>query len=181
MGQSARTEIVNAAKNLVAIIGARELFRCFSRCCRTLLPALAIILGPCLSHAGLVPFDLRCESVRDPLGVDVAQPGLSWKLESQTRGQRQTAFQILVASSTNALNSDQGDWWDSGKVLSDESLQTYAGRPLASRAQCFWKVRVWDRDGAATPWSTPATWRMGILPPDFWQGQWICEIGRAHV
>ena len=52
---------------------------------------------------------------------------------------------------------DQGDCWDSGKVSSDQSLLVdYAGRPLTSRQQCFWKVRAWDRDDKPSAWSTPA-------------------------
>ena len=47
--------------------------------------------------------NLRCESLVDPLGIDVAQPRLGWQLRSQQRGQRQTAYQVLVASGPNRL------------------------------------------------------------------------------
>ncbi len=40
--------------------------------------------------------DLRCEYMVDPLGIDVAQPRLSWKLESPWRGQRQTAMSCAL-------------------------------------------------------------------------------------
>ena len=118
--------------------------------------------------------NLRCESLENPLGIDVTQPRLSWQLNSTERGQKQTAYQILVASSEKNLAKDKGDLWDSGKILSDQSIQVdYAGKPLESRAQCFWKVRVWDKDGKISSWSKQALWTMGILNPADWNAKWI--------
>jgi len=89
--------------------------------------------------------NLRCEYLVNPLGIDAAKPRLSWIMTSSRRGEKQTAYQILVASSPKLLANDKGDLWDSGKVASDESAQiVYAGAPLVSRQSCFWKVRVWD-------------------------------------
>src|SRR5438067_3026109 len=70
---------------------------------------------------GLRAGDLRCEYRRDPRGIDVAQPRLSWMLLSDRRGDRQAAYQVLVASTADALARDGGDVWDSGKVASDET------------------------------------------------------------
>lgn len=117
---------------------------------------------------------LRCEYLKDPIGIDVVRPGLSWTIESTRRGELQTAYQILVASSEGLLNKNQGDLWDSGKVASDETIQVeYGGKTLRSRAECFWKVRSWDKDGRASAWSSPAFWTMGLLEARDWQGCWI--------
>ena len=90
------------------------------------------------------------------------------------RGIKQTAYQILVASTPEILAKEKGDLWDSGKVAGDQSIQVeYAGKPLASRTDCHWKVRVWDKDGKASDWSQPALWRMGLLNPEDWQAKWI--------
>ena len=62
---------------------------------------------------GVIPVDQRCEYVENPLGVDMPNPRLFWKLDSGERGQFQTAYQILVASTVEALAKDQGDLWDS--------------------------------------------------------------------
>jgi len=79
-----------------------------------------------------------------------------------------------VASSEELLKKDKGDWWDSGKVWSDQSTQVeYAGKPMVSRQQCFWKVRVWDQEGNATDWSRPSVWTTGLLNPSDWQAKWI--------
>jgi alpha-L-rhamnosidase len=90
------------------------------------------------------------------------------------RGARQTAYQILVASSEKLLDGNQGDLWDSGKVESDRSNQIeYAGKPLESRMRCHWKVRVWDQEGKPSGWSQPAFWGMGMLKASDWTAGWI--------
>ena len=77
--------------------------------------------------------DLRCEHLVNPLGIDDAQPRLSWKLASTSespRGRMQSAFRILVASEPSLLEQDQGDLWDSGQRASDQSqLVAYEGQP----------------------------------------------------
>ena len=123
---------------------------------------------------GLVPDRLRCEYLADPLGIDAARPRLSWIVRSGERAQVQTAYRVLVASSAERLAADDGDLWDSGKVGSDATLHVaYAGKPLASRDRCYWKVRVWDRTGRPSPWSKPATWSMGLLAAADWDARWI--------
>jgi alpha-L-rhamnosidase len=97
---------------------------------------------------------LRCEYVENPLGIDVLEPRLSWLLADDRRGQRQTAYQVLVASSPDTLVRDRGDLWDSGKVHSDQSIHVqYSGKPLVSRQACWWKVRIWDKEGQPSLWS----------------------------
>jgi alpha-L-rhamnosidase len=135
---------------------------------------LALLLASLVTLQGGEVGGLRCESLANPLGIDVTQPRLGWVMASTERGEQQTAYQILVASSEKLLKQNQGDLWDSGKVASDQSIQVaYQGQPLASRRQCFWKVRVWDKDGQATAWSEPAQWTMGLLQPADWQATWI--------
>jgi alpha-L-rhamnosidase len=117
---------------------------------------------------------MRCEYLENPLGIDVTSPRLSWILASEKRVQVQSAYRILVASSKEKLGQDTGDLWDSGKVMSDETIQiVYKGSPLKSRTHCFWKVMVWDRDGRASAWSDVAFWSMGLLSKDDWKAKWI--------
>jgi alpha-L-rhamnosidase len=103
------------------------------------------------SGSGLSVRDLRCEQQVNPLGIDVTKPALSWKLESKQRGQRQTGYQVLVASSPGLLEPQKADLWDSGKVASPESLYVmYEGKGLQSEKQAFWKVRTFDAQGKAS-------------------------------
>jgi len=118
--------------------------------------------------------NLRCEYLTDPKGIDETKPKLSWQLVSDQRGQKQTAYRILVASSKKMLANDEGDLWNTGKINSDQSrLIEYYGKPLQSRKECFWKVMVWDKDGKQSAWSEPAYWSMGLLEKEDWTAQWI--------
>ena len=138
-----------------------------------LLILAGILLGLNV-RAAMVPAQLRCEFAVNPLGVDSPQPRLFWKLESSTRGEHQSAYEILAASSAKNLAHDHGDLWDSGKTSSDETIHIpYAGKELKSSQQVFWKVRVWDQNGNASEWSRPARWTMGLLEPADWSAQWI--------
>lgn len=132
---------------------------------------------PATTNAAVSVDRLRCEYLENPLGIDTANPRLSWNLatsDSAARGIAQSAYQVLVASTPEKLADDKGDLWDSGRVNSDKSLHIrYDGKPLASREACFWKVRVWDQTGAATPWSKPASWTMGVLDAADWHAKWI--------
>jgi alpha-L-rhamnosidase len=126
------------------------------------------------AFAGLHVKQLRCEYLENPLGIDAAQPRLSWILDSTDRGQKQTAYQILVASSVQELKKNHGDLWDSGKIGSDQTtFVVYGGKALATGQACFWKVRSWDQTGAASAWSTAARWEMGMLSAGDWQARWI--------
>jgi alpha-L-rhamnosidase len=120
--------------------------------------------------------NLRCEYRENPLGIDAAQPRLSWVLESNQRAEKQMAYRILVAASSESLAQNRGDLWDSGKVNSDQTIHVeYAGKPLASRMQCFWKIQVWDKAGEASAWSKPALWTMGLLNASDWDAKWIAD------
>jgi alpha-L-rhamnosidase len=118
----------------------------------------------------------RCEYLVAPLGIDETTPRLSWILDSKVRGERQQAYQILVASAPELLEQSQGDLWDSGKVESDDTVAIeYKGKPLTSGRQVWWKVRVWDQSGNESPWSDVSTWEMALLNEDDWQGKWIAR------
>ena len=58
---------------------------------------------------------LRCEYRVDPLGIDALEPRLSWEVCDARRGAKQTAYQVVVASTPENLAADRGDLWDSGR------------------------------------------------------------------
>lgn len=113
---------------------------------------------------------LSCEYLENPVGIDIHSPRLGWKLVSERRGVMQQAYQVQVAHSENG----DGPVWDSGKVLSGDSVGVgYAGPNLESRRRYFWRVRVWDECDAVSTWSTTAFWEMGLLHPADWTARWI--------
>ena len=125
---------------------------------------------------------LRCENLANPLGLDAPQPALTWQLAADGRAERQTAYQVLVASAPAELDRGRGDLWDSGKIFSDETAHiAYSGKALASRQACFWKVRVWDQTDRPSAWSTAASWEMGLLQPGDWQAAWIARTADTNV
>jgi len=150
------------------------------RGCSFVLIALllgVVSVGAAVPACSVTLDDLRCEYLHDPLGIDVTQPRLSWKLiavDRNARGQRQSGYQVLVAGSKAVLDGDQGDLWDSGMVASDQSVHVvYAGKSLTSGMACYWKVRVKDEAGVVSKWSAPARWTMGLLEKSDWHAKWI--------
>src|SRR3954454_10076607 len=101
----------------------------------------------------LVPVDLRCEHLVDPLGVDRPRPRLTWALARDGRDLRVTAHRVLVASSPEALAADRGDRWDSGRGASTATLARYAGAGLPPRSASWWKAQAFDAAGVAGAWS----------------------------
>ncbi len=117
---------------------------------------------------------LRCEYLKDPLGIDVVQPRLSWILESSERSLKQTAYRIIVSSSEEILQRNSGDLWDSGKVKSDRTNQiVYEGKELRSRMKCYWKVFVWDNNRIMRESHEEGFWTVGLLDEEDWKGTWI--------
>ena len=125
---------------------------------------------------------LRCESLENPLGIDSAQPDFSWQMQDTRRGARQTAYQILVGESEAAIKKGEGNIWDSGKVVSANSLQiAYAGPPLESSRRYYWMVRIWDADGTPATPSDAAWWETGLLKGTDWKAQWISRTDREFA
>ncbi|RYD80066.1 MAG: alpha-L-rhamnosidase, partial [Sphingobacteriales bacterium] len=118
---------------------------------------------------------LSCGYRNNPIGIDFVSPELSWKLQSSKRNVMQTAYQVLVASSLANLNKNIGDFWDTKRVNSGQSIQIqYAGTKLISAKTYYWKVRVWDNFGKESAWSETAFWQMGLLNAGDWKGaKWI--------
>ncbi|QDV81620.1 Bacterial alpha-L-rhamnosidase [Stieleria magnilauensis] len=117
---------------------------------------------------------LRCEYVENPVGIDITKPRLSWQVTSKRRGQSQSAFRVIVSTTPENLAGDIGDLWDSGKVVSDQTLFVeYAGQPLESRQQCYWKVHVWGNDESTATTSQVASWSMALLDDSDWSAQYI--------
>jgi len=139
-----------------------------------LMRLLAALLLSATASGDVTVKYLRCEYLVDPIGIDETAPRLSWEVASLERGEKQTAWQVLVASTPEALAAGQGDLWDSGKVAGDTTNQiVYAGSALTSRAECHWKVRSWDKDDQPSDWSAAAKWTIGLLQTSDWSAKWI--------
>ncbi len=140
------------------------------------LIGLVVVLFSAVRGAGpetgpQAPSGLRCEYLVDPLGVDVHLPRFYWIPRHAERGQKQSAFQLIVGRDPVCA---KGDVWDSGKIVSEEFAHVaFKGQPLVSAATYFWKVRSWDKEGAASPWSEVARFDTGLFEKGDWKGSWI--------
>lgn len=116
---------------------------------------------------------LTCEYLSNPLGIDALRPRLSWQMQTERQGARQTAYRLLAGSSRDRLAAGQADLWDSGRVDSDQSIHVeYAGLALQPRQRVYWRVIVWDEAGS--PSESEIVWfEMGLLRREEWTAQWV--------
>lgn len=140
-----------------------------------LATAIAMIAAVSCSPSFEV-YDLTCEGLEQPLGIDSAQPNFSWKIKS-TQPMEQEAYEIQVAGSESGLLSGKADLWSTGRVESDAQVMIpYEGKPLASRQQCWWRVRVWKSAEEASGWSSPQRFGIGIIGSDKLAGSYIGAV-----
>jgi len=128
------------------------------------------------SPVSVVPQELRCEGRIAPAGIELAHPMLSWHLAAapNARAPRQTAFHILVATSSANLAAGIGDRWDSGIVTDSTTRVPYHGATLHSLERLHWAVRTRDDAGRWSEWNTSGQWTMGLLDPAReWTADWI--------
>lgn len=144
--------------------------------------AIVLSLLALSAHGQFRPEGLRVEYLENPMGIDAAQPRLSWRLAPLSQGLRQSAYQIQVASSSGPLNQGKADVWDTGKVASAQTtFIPYQGPALTSGQRLVWRVRAWDATGKPSPWSTHATWSMGLLKPEDWTAAYIGAAPQPDV
>lgn len=133
-----------------------------------------------ISNGQISAVNLRCEMTENPLAVNTTQPRLSWQLISKKSNITQSAYEILVASSEEKLKKNEGDIWNSGKVVSNKNLQiTYNGTPLKNETKYFWKVKVWNQKDKSSNWSQTASFRIAPLTSAL-NPIWIGAITKAY-
>lgn len=115
-----------------------------------------------------------CEYHQNPIGIDIPKPRMSWQLSADFNNVKQTAYEIRTAYSVSDLSKKSRQVWNSGKVMSDQSVNVvYGGPAISSMQRVWWQVRTWDQDGKASGWSEPAYWETGILNTNEWKANWI--------
>jgi alpha-L-rhamnosidase len=124
-----------------------------------------------------VAVDLRVDGSVDPIGLDELRPRLTWRVELAHPATRQASFETEAAGDPSFASA--AVIWAPPAVVSGDTAVVHGGPPPGSRERRFWRVRVVDDRGAAGPWSSPASWEMGLLAPDDWVGRWIGWIDPA--
>ncbi len=106
---------------------------------------------------------LRTEYLKNPLGIDIGKPRLSWNCEG---GSKQTAYQIVAKVNGETV-------WNSGKVESSSMTHIpYGRRSFKSRERVNWSVKLWGENGEGGEISH-SFFELGLLEASDWKAKWI--------
>ena len=165
------------------------------------------LFSSCSSSDIISVYDLRCEYMSEPLGIDDPyrfdesvdyrgfSPRISWKVTGNKNAVKQTAYRVTVS---NRLKGPLV--WDSGVVETDDQFCFIPDHILQSGKTYYWKVGVYSRrtqslagsvqantmSEGETPsfvWSKSARFSTGLLQAD-WKGEWISHpsaAGESHI
>lgn len=110
------------------------------------------------------PTGLLCELLRYPDKAVITDsiPEFGWIVPNNIT--KQSGYRILVAASKISIEEKKPDFWDSGKVLSEESVSvSYGGKPLAPNTNYWWKVKIWDSYGNSSDYSSPQQFNTSVF------------------
>ena len=141
----------------------------------SLIVAIGVGLCACSEkkYTGLTFDKMLVEYAESPIDLDIGDPRFSWIVISEERGQVQSGFRILLASSAELLVENNGDLWDTGKQNSDKTIHhEYNKGELKSNQKYFWKVFIWNKNGAKTE-SPVASFETTVLDKSEWKSHWI--------
>lgn len=142
---------------------------------RTQLIICILILHAFNICANITIFDLRCEYLDNPIGLDESAPRFSWKLKSEIQGLSQIAYQIVVEKINSDSNVNSKIVWDSRTISSSTIPAIYAGSALNSFTLYHWRVRVLDNRNQWSEWSDYAHFETGMMNLIDWKGAWISD------
>ncbi|ACU06165.1 alpha-L-rhamnosidase C-terminal domain-containing protein [Pedobacter heparinus] len=113
------------------------------------------------------PVGLMCDLVSAtvdvrPVLIFNKTPAFSWELSAEKKGLVQIAYQLLVSDDLEELNRDVGKVWDSGKIMSSLSAGVLLkNTTLKPNTRYYWKVKIWDSQKAASPYSRAVSFLTG--------------------
>jgi len=123
------------------------------------------------------PVNLTCEYMENLLGIDAAQPRLSWQLKDTRSGASQSAYQVFVGTDSQAVNNSKGNTWQTKKLSDTKQLIVFDGKPLQPFTKYFWTVKVWDKDGVSAI-AKAVSFETGMMDVKNWKGSWIKNLRR---
>ena len=126
-------------------------------------------------NAGISIYDLKCEYMDNPIGLDEKTPRFSWKLKSDEDGKYQKAYQIKVELIVLNGNSNREIVWNSGTINSSTIPAIYSGPELNSFSRYHWRVRVLDNRDQWSEWSENSCFVTGMMSKNDWKGSWISD------
>lgn len=121
------------------------------------------------------PFNLQCEYLTSPIGVDATAPRLQWQLNDDRQGAFQSAYRVIVGTDSMDVAKGKGSNWDSDKVKSAAQRVVYEGKELQPFTKYYWMVILWDKDKKKCSPSAIASFETGMMNMSNWKGQWISD------
>ncbi|NTS41426.1 family 78 glycoside hydrolase catalytic domain [Flavisolibacter sp. BT320] len=141
-----------------------------------ILAAFLLTIATEKTNAQCVPVNLKCEYLVNPIGLDVAEPRLTWNWENcESKGSRQTAYRIIIGSDSVQVAKGNGSSWTSGKIASGKMLATAGSGTLKPFTKYFWTVQTWDGNGRASRLAPVAHFETGMMDKRSWSGSWITD------
>lgn len=141
---------------------------------------LLLLAGICTQTVYAQVYDLSCEHLTKPIGIDAPAPRLSWKMQSKAASKAQSAYELWVGTDSLLLHKGKQLVWNSGKVNAGSNLVTYAGTALQPFTKYFWTVKVWDDKAKQLKPGPIASFETGFLPGTSWSGSWISDHNYIH-
>ena len=143
-------------------------------CKSALLFLLVAVVIPLTGMATATNIDrIRCEYLKNPLGIDVATPRFTWEISAGHNG-KQTACRLNVATSPQLLKRGKADVWKSRRVNTDISRMVYQGPALQAHTRYYWQVEVWSNGRKLT--SEVASFETAKLSITDWHdAKWISD------
>ena len=137
------------------------------------------VLGGCASNEESTQIvEMTTNDMVQPLGIDET-PYFSWKMKDSKEGQKQSAYQIMLGETKEDLENSNFVW-DTGKVLSDESVGIlYDGDELEAEKDYFWQIRVWDKEEKEIL-SDVSSFEMGKMSSVWNNTEWITSFKESH-
>lgn len=142
--------------------------------CKSALLFLLAAVIPLTGMATVTNIErIRCEYLKNPLGIDVATPRFTWEISADHNG-KQTACRLNVATSPQLLKCGKADIWKSGRVNTDISRMVYQGPALQAHTRYYWQVEVWSNGRKLT--SEVASFETAKLSITDWHdAKWISD------
>ena len=113
----------------------------------------------------------------NPIGINLEDTSLSWKLPLLRNGISQSAYQIQISRD----DSFKSLVWDSSKIESAKSVRVDNLAPATkSGERLYWRVKVWDELGNESLWSDTAFYEAGLTSTSDWKGMWLTTPEQPH-
>ena len=142
-----------------------------------ILSYLYLLLGTtlfsCAPQELKTPFELKCENIPVPVGVDTQTPRLSWKLPLLEEDSI-NRVEIWLSTDSTQLSGRQSGYWNKS-IIGAPIRVSYDGQPLDSYTTYYWKIGYQTSSKQKTTFSPISSFTTGCLSPDNWKGKWITD------